>query len=405
MEIEDLHLACLASVPAGGGPCQLDDDEVGNGTWKPPKNASGSSARWRLFSKVTEMDRIKAQARTPSILSCSRRTDVPWAFLRQYLKAFREGFLYVRSPVTGEMDPVCVIPYNATTGKGVLCISWWSKNYSKWIEEFQKEDSILHSYPLHMFNFTVNSDDKVLEPGLSSCLKERLGQVTWLAQHFGAHALNVRFDPIVHYRKLAGTDSSVHDNLQDFEEIVRHIGQLGIDHITFSFCKPYKQSVRNMRVAGVELVALSDAQQRKVLDRLLPMAHRHGVEMRCCCDSPLFGHRCAAEAKVEVRKVRRWGAVGKDKENIIMSKDAEFLTVKESRCLDARLADRLAKEKGLSITFPHQKDRGQREQCNCTASREIGQYELQCPHSCLYCYANPKPVETALETDVTVAPV
>ena len=33
-------------------------------------------------------------------------------------------------------------------------------------------------------------------------------------------------------------------------------------------------------------------------------------------------------------------------------------------------------EKGLSITFPHQKDRGQREMCNCTASREIGQYEL-----------------------------
>lgn len=32
------------------------------------------------------------------------------------------------------------------------------------------------------------------------------GQVTWLAQHFGAHALNVRFDPIVHYRKLAGLD-------------------------------------------------------------------------------------------------------------------------------------------------------------------------------------------------------
>ena len=120
--------------------------------------------------------------------------------------------------------------------------------------------------------------------------------------------------------------------------------------------------VRNMRMAGVELVALSDAQQRKVflevsamihgkrrktrasnlrlfywccsaaliffeipcvffglrwcgalrLDRLLVTAHRYGVEMRCCCDSPLFGHRCASEAKVEVRKVRRWGAVGKE---------------------------------------------------------------------------------------------
>ena len=31
------------------------------------------------------------------------------------------------------------------------------------------------------------------------------GQVSWLAQQFGAHAVNVRFDPIVHYRMLKGT--------------------------------------------------------------------------------------------------------------------------------------------------------------------------------------------------------
>ena len=24
---------------------------------------------------------------------------------------------------------VCVQPYNPQTGKGVMCISWWSKNY------------------------------------------------------------------------------------------------------------------------------------------------------------------------------------------------------------------------------------------------------------------------------------
>lgn len=388
MDIEDLHLACLAEVPKGGGPCQLDPDEE-------EVQAKAPNGRWRLFSKVTEMDRIKAEARTPSILSCSRRTDVPWAFLRQYLKAFREGFLYVRSPVTGDMDPVCLKPYDASTGRGVMCISWWSKNYCKWIEEFKKQDSILHSYPVHMFNFTVNSDDKVLEPGVFPPLQERLGQVTWLASTFGAHALNVRFDPIVHYRMKGQT--AVRNNLGDFEEIVKHLGLLGIHHVTFSFCKPYKQSVRNMLSAGVELVALSEEQQRAVLDQLLPLAHRYAVEMRCCCDDTLFGHRTPVEAKVEVRKVRRWG-VGKDKEHKILSKDADFLCVKESRCLDARLADRLAKEKGLSITFPHQKDRGQREMCNCTASREIGQYELQCPHSCLYCYANPKPVD-ALEVN------
>lgn len=59
--------------------------------------------------------------------------------------------------------------------------------------------------------------------------------------------------------------------------------------------------------AGVELVALPGQQQREVLDRLLVAAHRHGVELRCCCESGLVGHRASTAAKVEVRKVRRWG--------------------------------------------------------------------------------------------------
>ncbi|CAK9019598.1 unnamed protein product [Durusdinium trenchii] len=421
---------CLVKACAGyrtrGGPFRLktpqSEANAGGeagffglfGLVRPVRRISTSLAsRRRLFSKVTEMDRIKAEARTPSILSCSRRTDVPWAFLRQYLKAFREGFLYVRSPVTGDMDPVCLKPYDASTGRGVMCISWWSKNYCKWIEEFKKQDSILHSYPVHMFNFTVNSDDKVLEPGVFPPLQERLGQVTWLASTFGAHALNVRFDPIVHYRMKGQT--AVRNNLGDFEEIVKHLGLLGLGaqwESTVCGCERrtlrralgasgvrerFSQAaahtdvgaVRNMLSAGVELVALSEEQQRAVLDQLLPLAHRYAVEMRCCCDDTLFGHRTPVEAKVEVRKVRRWG-VGKDRsprrmgvrrremgelrQAIVRKKD--FLCVKESRCLDARLADRLAKEKGLSITFPHQKDRGQREMCNCTASREIGQYEL-----------------------------
>ena len=42
--------------------------------------------------------------------------------------------------VTGDMDPVCLKPYDASTGRGVMCISWWSKNYCKWIEEFKKQD-------------------------------------------------------------------------------------------------------------------------------------------------------------------------------------------------------------------------------------------------------------------------
>jgi hypothetical protein len=34
--------------------------------------------------------------------------------------------------------------------------------------------------------------------------EERLGQLTFLVQTFGAHAVSPRFDPIVHYRNLVG---------------------------------------------------------------------------------------------------------------------------------------------------------------------------------------------------------
>ena len=103
--------------------------------------------------------------------------------------------------------------------------------------------------------------------GMVGWMPSSLRASLWLdaaceAKRFGPHALNIRFDPIVHYRRVP--ELGIHDNLQDFEQIVCHIGGLGIRHITFSFCKAYKQSVRNMLSANVELVALSEAQQRQV---------------------------------------------------------------------------------------------------------------------------------------------
>ncbi|MCK4557835.1 MAG: DUF1848 family protein [Candidatus Aminicenantes bacterium] len=32
----------------------------------------------------------------------------------------------------------------------------------------------------------------------------------------------------------------------------------------------------------------------------------------------------------------------------------------------------------------------QRAECRCTESIDIGSYTQSCPHSCLYCYANPR---------------
>ncbi|CAJ1374488.1 unnamed protein product [Effrenium voratum] len=332
----------------------------------------------RFGMKVLEEDREMAARNPPLFISCSRRTDVPWGFLRQYLTGFEDGFLYIASgprknPV---VRAVCVQPYDRETGKGVLCVSWWSKNYKKWIAAWQKPNSVLHRYPVNLFNFTVNSDNPTLEPGVDTSLPERLGQLTWLAQAFGAHALIPRFDPIVHYRNIVG--GQVMDNLHDFEVIVRHVGSLGIDNIVFSFCQAYPKSVRNMRDVGLELVTLSRAEQCAVLDKLMPMAHRYGVQMRCCGDKGLVGYPITqSEVEGIVSAAQREEHRG------------NFPVIGQSRCVDARLADRIAKEKGINVFMSMAKDLRQRKECECTRSTDIGQYTLQCPHGCVYCYANP----------------
>eukprot|EP00913_Durusdinium_trenchii_P031562 g29554.t1 len=179
----------------------------------------------RFGMKVMEEDRQVAGRNPPLIISCSRRTDVPWGFLRQYLNGFEDGFMYIASGP--RKNPI------------VRAV--------KWIAAWQKPDSVLHRYPVHLFNYTINSENLALEPGVDTSLTERLGQLTFLVQTFGAHAVSPRFDPIVHYRNIVG--GPIMDNTKDFEVVVRHIGSLGVDHVVFSFCQAYPKSVATCAAA------------------------------------------------------------------------------------------------------------------------------------------------------------
>jgi len=47
-----------------------------------------------------------------------------------------------------------------------------------------------------------------------------LGQLTFLVQTFGAHAVSPRFDPIVHYRNIVGgslEDREICQDVDDYE--------------------------------------------------------------------------------------------------------------------------------------------------------------------------------------------
>ena len=54
----------------------------------------------------------------------------------------------------------------------------------------------------------------------------------------------------------------------------------------------------------------------------------------------------------------------------------------EARCVDA---ERLERVSGCPLT-DRIKLKGNRKECGCFASRDIGEYDT-CPHGCVYCYA------------------
>lgn len=297
------------------------------------------------MADVGDIEDIGKKIHTCEVISISRRTDIPAFYMKEFVKHMEAGYVDVPNPRNpSQISRVSLNPKNAK------CLAWWSKDYEKWIKMYAKNQELFDRYPAHVFNFTLNSDSD-LEPGVKKSVDQRLKQVEWLASVFGPHAVNLRFDPIVHYQEV-GSDEVV-DNLDDFEHIVKSVAEFGIDHIVFSFCIPFPKTRSRMRRRGKILCTLNDKQQHEVLDRLIDICDRYDMKLAACCDTGLVGYK------------------GK---------------IVKSACISAEVIDKILGEKGL---HKKSKDRGQRAQCNCVISRDVGSYEQECKHSCDYCYANP----------------
>ena len=282
-----------------------------------------------------------------TVISASRRTDIPAFYMDWFMSGIQKGCFEVVNPYRRNMF---LVP--ATTAD-VHSIVFWSKNFGDFIAGKYGQKLEADGYHL-LFTFTLNSELTLLEPGLPP-LAERLAQLEYLCRHHDPRSVHWRFDPICFYRT---ENADIEDNLKDFRAIAEKAATLGVTRCITSFMDMYpKIKKRQARQPAVAFVDISLEKKKRTLSDMCAILEPLGISLQTCCERELMDQ------------------IGDD------------LPVIQGACIPN---DLLMDLYGGRVSLG--KDSGQRIKagCACMKSVDIGSYDRQpCYHNCLYCYANP----------------
>jgi hypothetical protein len=275
-----------------------------------------------------------------NIISASRRTDIPKFYAKWFIERIRQGHAAYRNPFSGQTYEVSLRP------EDVRAIVFWSKDFRPLERHLDELDRRGFRY---YFQFTITGlprifEERVPDPEVAVATAARLA-----ARTSPAH-VQWRFDPIVLSDRVDADATAAR-----FARLARAMEGV-TRRCTVSFMERYSKVRRNLapleRDHGVRFCEASIEGKRALAARLAAIAQKHAITLLSCCDDALIQEGPG-------------GRVGK------------------ARCVDGELIDALFPDPAAAPSGPGPT----REQCGCTASRDIGAYDT-CPHGCFYCYAN-----------------
>ena len=287
-----------------------------------------------------------------TILSASRRTDIPGAHGVWFMDGIRRGEFSVTNPFNRKTRQV------DARVETLHAIVFWSKNYGPFLEMGAVDELMDMGHHL-FFNFTLNTPDPLLEPGLPP-LEDRLAQAKALTRLTGPRALAWRFDPICFYRH---GDGPRQHNLGAFLPLADAMAELGVDTCITSFYDAYAKVDRRIGYLNkqgnpaLRFESPSTTEKEEILQRMADQLADRGINLHLCCERTLL-------------------------DRLIL----KGIAVAPGNCINGHRLREL-----YGGTPDIKKDRGQRaaQGCSCTQSVDIGSYEAHpCPHNCLFCYAH-----------------
>ena len=327
---------------------------------------------WTKISRPID-DGTIVSMQAPLIISASRSTDIPAFYADWFFYRLKKGYSAWTNPFNGVKS---YISYNK-----VRFIVFWSKNPRPLLQHLH----ILKERNIKCYiQYTLNDyEDEKLEKVPS--LENRIETFKLLVEQLGKGCVIWRFDPMILTDNISIDDllqkiQNVGDQLKDYtEKLVFSYADIAI----------YKKVKRNLEASGIPFHEWNIIQMEEFADKLSAMNRDRewNFQIATCGE------------KIDIRK---YGII-------------------HNRCIDGDLIARLAwNDKELmdfmkvkieempaptlfgqpelpdgAILLPHnryfisthKKDSGQRQFCECMASKDIGEYNT-CPHLCEYCYAN-----------------
>lgn len=257
------------------------------------------------------------------IISASRRTDIPACYPEWFVNRLRAGEVLVPNPYNRKK--ISRIPLSPDT---VDCIAFWTKNPEPIIPKLKEIDGLGYNY---YFQMSVTAYGKELEENVPS-VEESIATFILLSERLGKEKVDWRFDPIILSREY-----TCDWHLEKFEMMCewlhRHTTRCMIsfvdDYRVNSFAEPEPEEMMEMA------------------EGLSKVAGKYNLPLYTCGEKISF----------------------------------EKYGISRGACIDKEKIRRI-----IGYKLDLKKDPGQRRECGCAASIDIGMYDT-CVNGCKYCYA------------------
>ena len=314
----------------------------------------------------------RVEALTPVIISASRSTDIPAFYTKWFFSRLAKGYCSWYNPFNRQKMYISF--------KRCKAIVFWTKNPKPIIPYIHELDERgIHYY----FQVTLNDYVKEkFEPNVIS-LEERIDTFIKLSKLIGPERIIWRFDPLI-----------VTDSITPIELLTRiwHIGNKlkgFTTKLVFSFVdvKAYRKVQNNLikdvncfNKDNIETAEMNDTQRIEIVEGLVKIREawkQNGWNVSLAT--------CAEDVNLESYGIEHNRCIDGELMEQLFSDDKEFMYYLRTGKIPERniFGDLpLLPDKSRNL-----KDKGQRKNCGCMISKDIGMYNT-CRHFCVYCYAN-----------------